>query len=47
MVSCSHWGMFFYWARILSIPRGFRLSPGQDVEAELRMPDGIIRVERA
>lgn len=31
---------------MISIPRGYEIESGQDVEAELLRPDGIIRLTR-
>lgn len=45
-MSISHWGMFPYVARIISIPAGFRWGgDGLDM-AELKRPDGWIEIVR-
>lgn len=43
MISCSHWGMFAVPVFPRLLPAGFKLAPEQ--EAELKRPDGIVRIE--
>lgn len=30
----------------ITVPRGYEIEPGQDVDKELRRPDGVVRLVR-